>query len=240
MGSGTSAQPEKMRDFFDRRSHGYDEHMQQSVVSFGAFYAAVAQAIPCTRAVLQILDIGCGTGLELGPILERAPNAHITGIDLSGEMLARLRAKYEERAVQITLIEGSYLDVPFETARYDYAVSAMTLHHLLPERKGRLYKRVRHALRAGGRYVEGDYTVTKEEEARALAAYRERIEPAGDLGEGMYHVDIPLAMETQHALLRQAGFSRVEVSWHEGKAAVYVADAGKSSSQATRSVAVRL
>jgi hypothetical protein len=100
-----------------------------------------------------------------------------------------------------------------------------------------LYERIRGALGAGGGYIEGDYIVSKKEEARALAAYRDRMGPARERGEGMYHVDIPLAMETQRALLLQAGFARVEVIWHEGEAAVYVADAEKSSSQATGSVA---
>jgi len=36
-------------------------------------------------------------------------------------------------------------------------------------------------------------------------------------------VDIPLALDTQRALLRAAGFDEVEVVWEEGEAAVYVA-----------------
>jgi tRNA (cmo5U34)-methyltransferase len=216
-------QPEKMSDFFDARSEGYDAHMQGAMDAFEDFYAAIAGTIPRTEAALRILDVGCGTGLELDPILQRAPNAQITGVDLSDRMLARLRAKYADRWGQMTLIQGSYLALPLGAARYDWAVSAMTLHHLLPESKGRLYARIRRALKPGGRYVEGDYVVSPEKAARLLTAYREKMVAMKDPEEGAYHVDIPLSLDTQRALLLAAGFAEVEVVWEEGEAAVYMA-----------------
>ena len=225
MHSRASEPPEKMSDFFDKRSHGYDEHMQQSIPSFRAFYEAIAQPIPRTEEVLHILDIGCGTGLEFGPILQRAPNARITGVDLSEKMLEQLQSKYVSRLGQISLIQGSYLQMPFRQAKVDYGVSVMTLHHLLPGRKGRLYEKIRQALKAKGKYIEGDYVVSKEKEERMLKEYQERAGLVEGDGEGNYHVDIPLTMEMQRELLLRAGFAKVEVVWEEGEAAVYVAEA---------------
>lgn len=225
MNSQASELPEKMSDFFDERSHGYDEHMQQTIASYRAFYEAIAQPIPCTEEVLHILDIGCGTGLEFGPILQRAPNARITGVDLSERMLEQLRSKYVRCLGQITLIHGSYLEVPFNEAEYDYIVSVMTLHHLLPTRKRQLYGRIRQALKAKGQYIEGDYVVSKDKQEQMLAEYREKVGFMGGPREGNYHVDIPLTMEMQRDLLLKAGFAKVEVLWHEGEAAVYAAEA---------------
>jgi tRNA (cmo5U34)-methyltransferase len=215
-----------MGAFFDHRAAGYDAHMQRSVVSFEAFYAAVAQPIPRTQTVLHVLDVGCGTGLELDPIFGRAPNVRITGIDLSEGMLAALRGKFAARMDQITLTQGSYLDTPFGEGGYDYAVSVMTLHHLLPPRKALLYTKIRRALKPGGGYIEGDYVVSKAEEERLTNAFRQTADSAGPGAEaGAYHLDIPLALETQRRLLLEAGFAGVEVIWHEGEAAVYVARA---------------
>jgi len=211
-----------MADFFNRRSDSYDEHMRRSVASFETFYEAVAQSIPRTEEPLRILDIGCGTGLELGPIFERVPHAQVTGIDLSEQMLAQLREKHADRLPQMTLIHGSYLETPLGESEYDYALSVMTLHHLLPDRKRQLYGRIYQALKDGGKYVEGDYVVSVEEAAQLLSAYRERVE--GD-EEGAYHIDIPLTMEKQRALLLGVGFVEVEVVWEEGEAVVIVAAA---------------
>jgi tRNA (cmo5U34)-methyltransferase len=212
---------ERMETFFDERANGYDEHMRHTVTSFEAFYAAVARPIRRTNEVLRILDIGCGTGLEFEEILERAPNARITGIDLSERMLAHLQVRYAARRGQIDLIRGSYLALPVGGVGYDYVVSVMTLHHLLPARKAGLYERIRRALRVGGHYIEGDYVVGEAEAARLLATYHEVMEQPDD--DGIYHVDIPLTVEVQRELLLGSGFASVEVTWREGAAAVFEA-----------------
>ena len=223
MCSESAKVPERMDSFFDRRSGEYDEHMQQSLDSFEAFYEAVAQPIPRTDEELQILDIGCGTGLEFAPIFQRAPSAQITGIDLSASMLERSRGKYASHLAQLTLIQGSYLEVPLGEARYDYVVSVMTLHHLKPKRKGQLYGRIRRALRGGGAYVEGDYIVSKEKAAQLLVEYREKMARVEESEEGIHHIDIPLTVEIQQELLLGAGFAKVELIWQEGEAIVYLA-----------------
>jgi tRNA (cmo5U34)-methyltransferase len=219
----SSSSPEKMGDFFDQRSSGYDAHMRQALDSFEAFYEAVAQPIPRTGEALQILDIGCGTGLELGPIFQRVPKAQITGIDLSAGMLAQLRSKHAERLGQIRLIQASYLQMPLAGTGYDYVISVMTLHHLRPATKRRLYEWIRRALKVGGRYIEGDYVVGKDKAGAACAAYQEKAVEVESRGAGNYHIDLPLTMAMQRQLLRQAGFEHADVIWAEVESAVYVA-----------------
>jgi tRNA (cmo5U34)-methyltransferase len=215
--------PEEMASFFDERAEGYDEHMRESVIVFKAFYESIASPIPTTGEALQILDIGCGTGLELDSIFKKAKNALVTGIDLSQKMLVQLHRKYNQRLAQIALIQGSYLEIPLEGSHYDFAVSVMTLHHLLPNRKKRLYKKFRQALKEGGKYIEGDYVVSKEKERQLIAEFRAKTEHMGKVG-GEYHLDIPLSFKTQQSLLIEAGFRRVETVFQKGEAAVYVAE----------------
>ena len=47
-------------------------------------------------SINSLLDIGCGTGLELASIYQKFPNVKITGIDLSKDMLEKLRVKYAD------------------------------------------------------------------------------------------------------------------------------------------------
>ena len=68
---------------------------------------------------MEILDLGCGTGLELEGIFSKAPNAVITCIDLSEKMLSKLTSKYSRFLDQIKPIKGSYLIVPFPEKKYD-------------------------------------------------------------------------------------------------------------------------
>ena len=94
-----------------------------------------------TRADGRVLDLGCGTGLEIDTILERAPNAQITGYDVSEQMPGRLRSKYRAMLSQIRLISESFLNAFFERHAYDHVVSVLNLHRLLPEKKGEFYGR---------------------------------------------------------------------------------------------------
>lgn len=52
------------------------------------------------------------------------------------------------------------------------SVFAMTLYHLLLDRKARLYARIRKAFKPGGRYIEGNYVVSPEKERRLLAGWK--------------------------------------------------------------------
>jgi tRNA (cmo5U34)-methyltransferase len=157
-----------MDEFFDGVSGEYDTHMKEYIEGFEQFYSSVAAAVPETQAELRILDIGCGTGLELAAVFQRAPNALITGVDLSGEMLNVLRDKYPDYLDQITLVRESYVTFSYQEEAYDYIISAMTLHHLLPESKNSLYRKIRKALKPGGKYIEGDYLTTPETQKNLL------------------------------------------------------------------------
>jgi ubiquinone/menaquinone biosynthesis C-methylase UbiE len=44
----------------------------------------------------EVLDIGCGTGLAYRLIAERSPGIRYTGLDLSGEMLVRLKERHPD------------------------------------------------------------------------------------------------------------------------------------------------
>ena len=194
---------EPMTAFFDRRAGSYDEHMRQNVADFEAFYRAVARPVAPTGEPLRILDLGCGTGLELRYILARVPRAAITGIDLSAAMLARLRDRFAEHTPPpaLHLIQGSYLELPLGEGLYDYAVSVMTLHHLLPEPKVALYRKIHQALRPGGHYIEGEWVVSPDDEAAYRQRYEQKARALGSDPAGHYHVDIPFSLATQQRLV---------------------------------------
>ncbi|OLR93692.1 class I SAM-dependent methyltransferase [Actinokineospora bangkokensis] len=66
------------------RNPGYHEHLLAS---------ATALDLPDRGAGLRVLDVGCGTGLSTAALLEVAPEADITGVDASAQMLAKAREK---------------------------------------------------------------------------------------------------------------------------------------------------
>ena len=171
---------EEMTAFFTSRLDLYDEHMLREVPGCRAGYARMAALLP--EGTARLLDLGCGTGLELEPIFARFPALKVTGVDLTAAMLDRLRAKFPDR--ELTLIRGSYVGMDFGRACYDAAVSFETLHHLEPEEKGALYRQVWEALTPEGVYVECDYiAATAEEEGALRAEHRRQRMEAGAGGD---------------------------------------------------------
>ena len=199
---------EKMSDFFENRIAGYDEHMLNDIESANEFYPFTAQLLP--KGNCNIIDLGCGTGLELEFYLKLNPKAFITGIDLSGKMLDTLRAKFPD--IKMNLICGSYFDVPFDENFFDGAVSVESLHHFTKQEKIPLYTKLYKALKNDACFILTDYFASCIEEE---ILYRQnyiklRCEQGIDDNE-YYHYDTPLTIENEKEALFKAGFSKVEV-----------------------------
>ena len=204
---------EKMGAFFDARLEGYEEHQLSCIESAREFYPFTAGCLPRT-ADAAVLDLGCGTGLELGYYFEIVPTAKVTGIDLAPGMLAALRRKFPGKALK--LIAGSYFDVPLEPCAFDAALSVESLHHFTKEEKIPLYEKVRNALKPGGWLILTDYFAQSDEEERSRRAELLRLKQEQGIRDGaFYHYDTPLTVEHETEALRTAGFSSVTVlkSW---------------------------
>lgn len=224
MSENIKEQIEKMGDFFNKRADSYEDHMKETVECFDEYYKTMSGPIKKTEDNVDILDLGCGTGLELEGIFEKAPNSKITGIDMSEEMMSKLKEKYKNKLDNINLIKDSYLTLPFEKENYEYVVSCMTMHHFVKEVKLELYKKIKQALEPGGKYIEGDYMVSREEEIECLDRYYNLMNSLTEEEKGLYHIDIPFTIETQKELLRDAGFKNIDIIWQVGNKIIMVAE----------------
>lgn len=212
---------ERMSDFFAKRIDTYDKHMINNVEGCKNGYIKLAELIPDTAR--KLLDLGCGTGLELGRIFQRFPDISVTGVDLSSEMLKKLREKYPDR--DIILIEGSYIGRDFGFRQYDTAISFETMHHMTHGEKVSVYEAVWNALTPKGLYIECDYIVLTQAEEDALYAKNARLRAKQNIPDGeFYHFDTPCTVENQLMLLREAGFQRVDNVWREGSTNIIVAE----------------
>ena len=200
---------EEMGAFFDARLQGYEDHQLTSIASAREFYPFTAACLPQTAGA-KILDLGCGTGLELGYYFETVPMAKVTGIDLAPGMLDALRRKFPDKA--LTLVQGSYFDVPLGEGAFDAAVSVESLHHFTMEEKVPLYEKVRQALKPGGYFILTDYFAASDEEERFRCEEYLRLKQEQSIrDEGLYHYDTPLTVQHETEALLSAGFSSVQI-----------------------------
>ena len=204
---------EKMGEFFDSRLDGYDEHMMTNIDGAAEFYPFTAAQLP-TWAGARVLDLGAGTGLELEEYLRINPSASVVAIDLAPGMLGALKRKLARK--DVTVILGSYFEVPFGTECFNAAVSVESLHHFTQNEKISLYKKLHGCLLDGGFFILTDYFATSDDEEKAFRDELLRLKAEqGIFGEEFYHYDTPLTVKHEIEALRASGFSKIEelASW---------------------------
>ena len=200
---------ERMSDFFEKRLDGYDEHMLTNIESAREFYPFTAECLPKADGC-RILDLGCGTGLELEFYFAVNPSARVTGIDLSQGMLDALAAKLTGK--DVTLVCGSYFDEPFGENAFDAAVSVESLHHFTRDEKIPLYKKLCNALKDGGYFILTDYFARSDEEEQMHRDTLIALKSEQGITDGeFYHYDTPLTVAHEIEALTAAGFSSVEL-----------------------------
>lgn len=209
---------EKMADFFSKRIDHYDK---VHLTNWSEEYAHIADYFD--TPLHSLLDIGCGTGLEFTSIYQRFPNVEITGIDLSGDMLDRLRDKYTDQ--NIHLIQADYFEYPLEPEAYDAALSFETLHHFKYQKKQQIYNKLHQTIKRGGYYIECDYIACcPEEEALCLELHEWKRKESRIPEDTFIHIDIPLTLEHQIQLMTNAGFRNIRVLYENGGTMIIRAD----------------
>ena len=211
---------EKMSDFFTARVEGYDDHMLNEVEGCKEGYIKMADLIPDDTET--ILDLGCGTGLELDEIFKRLPHVSVLGIDLAQAMLDKLRQKHFDK--NIKLICGNYFEAYLGENIFDLAISFQTMHHFSHTEKVGLYTKLHKALKQKGMYIECDYMVTEQSVEDELSAENARLRREMNIPDGeFYHFDTPCTIDNQIAMLKKAGFSSVEMVWRMENTTIIVA-----------------
>ena len=100
----------------------------------------------------RVLDVGCGTGTMLDALGHRFPEAVLTGVDFSPEMLARARAKLP---AEIELLEARAESLPFADASFELAIS-VSVFHFIPHPEAAL-REIGRVLAPGGVVVITDW-----------------------------------------------------------------------------------
>lgn len=96
----------------------YGEHARK-------LYPHILQAI-IREPANQLLDLGCGTGELMKQVLLEDRNKHITGIDLSQNMLDMAKHKVKQKA---DFVLGDAEKLPFEDESFDLVYCNDSFHH---------------------------------------------------------------------------------------------------------------
>ena len=107
--------------------------------------AAVRHSLPGDRAMADVLEVGCGTGVLAARLVEELPGVALMAVDQSQRFVELTR----ERGVTAQLQDIEHLLAP--DASYDVVLALWMLYHVRDLDRG--LAEVRRVLRPGGTFV---------------------------------------------------------------------------------------
>ena len=185
---------EKVRVFFNGKIDSYDD------VHKPYMYTKEMLADTLDKDTKKILDLGAGTGLELIHLFEVFPEAEVTVIDITENMLDKLKTR--SFASHVKTICGDFFEVEFGKD-YDAVISTSALHHFKKEEKEVLYKKVFDCLKENGQFINSDFVAESEEfEKHQLDELENHFDECN-------HIDIPMTVEHELEVLNTVGFKNI-------------------------------
>jgi ubiquinone/menaquinone biosynthesis C-methylase UbiE len=104
------------------------------------------------RAHMSILEVGCGTGLNLKYLLHHSDTYF--GLDLSASMLSVAQRQFGN-AANLARADAAYL--PFPKDRFDYIIISFVLHEISPKIRSAVMAECTRVLKQSGRIMVIDY-----------------------------------------------------------------------------------
>ncbi len=100
-----------------------------------------------------LMDLGAGTGFFASRLSERT--AAVVCVDISQDMLSRIREKTASRPSNLLLVQGDILALPFSSGIVDHVLAAFVYHEVSD--RARLMSETARVLRPGGKLTVVDF-----------------------------------------------------------------------------------
>jgi predicted exporter/2-polyprenyl-3-methyl-5-hydroxy-6-metoxy-1,4-benzoquinol methylase len=172
-------------------------------------FCAVEKAVPASG---EILDVGCGYGLVAHWLTLFHPGRRVRGVDFDAEKIRVAQATAPANP-QVSFERRDILEWP-EFPACDAVLLCDVLHYFPHELKADVLRKIFAALRPGGCLIVRDAMAKADSGHRAVARSEQW---AVRFGQNRTRHGLHFADEKTHlALLREAGFAKVEIRMESG------------------------
>lgn len=176
----------------------WDRHIMPRMITFCCGQPAVAKArsriVP--RAHGQVLELGCGGGINLGHY-DRNRVERLSGIDPSPQLLDSARAAARLRGMEVDFRAGYAEALPFADASFDTVLTTFTLCSV--QDPAAVLSEMRRVLKPGGTILFLEHGAAPDD---GPARWQRRIEPVWKKVAGGCHLTRPVS-----GSFRNSGFT---------------------------------
>ena len=204
--------------YFGSRVLDYDSLVRRAIPVYQELIDRLTLYLP--ERATRILELGCGTGNLSIALARRYPQAEITIVDGSEEMLEASSLRLGSPA-NLRTMNAAFEELALQPGRFDLVTSCLSLHHVVD--LGALFEQIHGALEPGGAFVFGDQMrgCTDRSHAinwnRMVEFWREpgHLSPAeiASLDEHAVCHDHYVPIARQLELMSRAGFEELDVVW---------------------------
>ncbi|MCK5883515.1 MAG: carboxy-S-adenosyl-L-methionine synthase CmoA [Bacteriovoracaceae bacterium] len=202
----------------------FDDMLSRSIPFYDEIHRIILDLAGRLKLDNEIIyDIGCSTGTTISIVDKFLKNkkqkANFIGIDSSGPMLEKCRAKLKRKKITNTeLICDSIENIKLQKSMF--AVMNYTLQFIDTAKRPELLKKIYRSLKPGGVFVlsekikctnhtVNDLLIDLYYDFKRRNGYSEL--EISQKREALENVLVPLTPERQIELLKKAGFKKVEV-----------------------------
>jgi tRNA (cmo5U34)-methyltransferase len=170
---------------------------------------------------VNLLDIGCGAGNYTLMMLSKIPDLNCTLVDLSKPMLDKAFERVSQKTNnQVTILQGDIREVDLTENHFDIILAGAVLHHLRDDKDWETtFEKLFKLLKPGGCLMISDL-ITQDTELITEYTWERYGDYLEGLGGKAYRQNVfdyiakedsPRSMNYQLDLMKQIGFSKVEI-----------------------------
>jgi len=200
----------------------YDSKIEKTIPFYGCFHEHTLDLVKIVKPNPEAwLDTGCGTGNLIAKAYKDYPETHFVLADPAEAMITIVKEKFEENSNIEYLIEGSEsLDFPAES--FDVITAILSHHYFDVDTRKTVTENCFRMLKSGGVYVNFESIRPHTENGLDVGLKRwkqAQLRQGKSLAEVERHLSrygvelLPISIQSHLKLLREVGFSTVEVFW---------------------------
>ncbi len=178
----------------------------------------------------KIVDLGSSTGTFLINLAKKTKNLNLIGIDSSSAMIKRAKQKAKAFGVNIKFIEADFLEYDFSNSKA--IISNYTIQFIRPLKREKLIKKIYDSLTKNGIFLMSEKLISENKKLNKIMIdiyydYKKKMGYSefeiAQKREALENVLIPYSMNENIEMLKNAGFSEVEVIFRWNNFATFIA-----------------